>query len=243
VAQQALRQVSEPVPGSRVSPTPVLGWLVPLASLGALVLGAALLLALHVMPPTDQISPIRRTLSQYALSPNKWIFDLAVVLVAIGSALAFGELVRRGLVRALSFASVFGLLWTASLTTVVVFTKNNWAVGPSMGGMIHRYASLVAFLSLPLAVIITAGVVFPSAPGWRWLVRGLGLTSLAWFGLIMLGVLNMFAGGGPWWQFVPLGLVERIMAATAVAAMAVIVVGLAMNRHAPRAGGRPGLGS
>lgn len=219
------------------------GRFVPLASLGALVLGAALLLALHLMPPTDRISPIRRTLSQYALSPNKWIFDLAVLLVAIGSALAFGELLRRRLVRVLSPASVFGLLWTISLVTVVVFTKNNWALGPSMGGMIHRYASLVAFLSLPLAVIIGAGVVFPRAAGWRWLVRGLGITSLAWFGLIMLGVVNMFAGGGPWWQFVPLGLVERVMAATAVAAMSVIVVGLAMNRHAPPAGAPPALGS
>lgn len=193
---------------------------------------------LHVVPPTDQISPIRRTLSQYALSPNKWIFDAAVVLVAIGSALAFLELVRRRLVRPLSPASVLGLLWTVSLLVVVVFTKTNWAVGPSMGGAIHRYASLVAFLSLPLAVIIGAGVVFPSATGWRRLARGLGIASLAWFGLIMLGVTvsNVRRVADPWWQFVPLGLVERAMASTAVAAVAVIGVGLATNRHAPRPG-------
>jgi hypothetical protein len=200
---------------------------VPLVGLAAVVVGVLLMLALHVLPPTDEISPIRRTLSQYALSPNKWIFDLAVLLVAAGSALGFLEVARRRLVRPLSAPVVFGVLWTVSLLVVVVFTKTNWATGPSMGGSVHRYASLVAFISLPLAVIIAAGAVFPGSARWRRLARGLAIMSLLSFGLIVLGVLSMWSGGGPWWQFAPLGLVERTITLTAVAAACVLIAGLA----------------
>lgn len=199
----------------------------PLISLATLLAGVVLLLALHVLPPTDQISPTRRTLSQYVLSPNKWIFDLAVLLVAVGSALAFGEVVRRRLVRPLSATVLLGTLWTVSLLVIVVFTKTNWATGPSTGGAIHRYASLVAFISLPVAVILAAGAVFPAAAGWRRLARGLAVMSLLWFGVIVLGVIDMLAGGGPWWQFAPLGLVERMIAVAAVASTAVLATGLA----------------
>lgn len=206
----------------------VAGWglAIPLISLGALVAGAILLAALHVVPPTDQLSPVRRTLSQYALTSSKWVFDLAVLLVAFGSALAFLEVARRQLVRPLSGTVAFGTLWTISLLVIVAFTKTNWATGPSIGGMIHRYASLVAFLSLPLAVIMAAGAVFRGSPGWRWAARGFAIMSLGWFCSILLGVVNMLSGGGPWWQFVPLGLVERLVAATAVAGVAVLVAGM-----------------
>lgn len=197
-----------------------------LASLVTLVLGTALMLSLHVLPPTDEINPVRRTISEYALGPNKWLFDLSVLLIAAGSALAFLALVRRGLVRPLSAGIVLGALWTVSLPVIVVFTKTDWTVGPSMGGTIHRWASVVAFVSLPLAVITVARRVFPAAPGWRRLAIGFGAVSLGWFGLIVVGVVRMAAGYGPWWRFVPLGLVERVIAGTAVAAITTVVVGV-----------------
>jgi hypothetical protein len=208
------------------------GRAIALASLGALVAGTLLMLALHVVPPTNEISPVRRTISEYAMGPNKWVFDLAVLLIAAGSALGFAGLVRHGLIRPLSGGVLFGALWTLSLVVVVTFTKTDWTVGPSIGGVIHRYASVVGFVSLPLAVLLVARAVFPAAPGWRLAVRGLGALSLAWFGLILVGVVRMAAGGGPWWRFVPLGLVERMMAVTAVAAIMVVVLGLLL-RPAP----------
>jgi hypothetical protein len=202
------------------------GRAVAVASLGALVSGTALMLALHVVPPTNEISPVRRTISQYALGPNKWVFDLAVLLIAIGSAVAFAELVRRRLVRPLSWPVVLGALWTLSLLTVVWFTKTDWTVGPSLGGVIHRYASVVGFVSLPIAVLLVARVVFRDAPGLRFAARACSLLSLSVLGVLLVGVVRMAAGGGPWWQFVPLGLVERMMALGAVAAVAVVALGL-----------------
>lgn len=202
------------------------GRTVTLAGLGALAAGVVLVLALHVLPPTDEIDPLRRTISQYALGPNKWIFDVAVLLVALGSALAFAELVRRRLIEPLSAPVVFGALWTLSLLVVVFFTKTDWTVGPSIGGVIHRYASVVGFLSLPLAVLLVARRVFPDAPGWRLAARGFAGLALGVLSLLFLGVLRMAAGGGPWWLFMPLGLVERAMALFAVAAIAVLMLGL-----------------
>lgn len=195
------------------------------ASLAALLLGVALMLALHVVPPTNEIDPIRRTLSQYALGPGKWAFDVAVLLIALGSALALHALVRDRVVRARSAGVVFGSLWVVSLLVVVYFEKTDWTVGPSLGGTIHRYASVVAFVSLPLAVLVIARAVFATRPGWRVTAQCLGVLSLGFFGLIVVGVVRMAAGGGPWWTFVPLGLVERAIAFSGVAAIVVVVLG------------------
>lgn len=200
-----------------------------LVALVALTAGVVLMLALHVVPPTNQISPIRRTISEYALGPSKWVFDLSVLLIAAGSALVFAELVRRRLVRPLSGGVVLGALWTLSLLAIVTFTKTDWSVGPSLGGTIHRYASVIGFVSLPLAVIAVAGKVFPTAALPRWFARGMGVVSLGWFGAIIVGVVNMSMGGEQWWEFVPLGLVERMMAVTA--ALAIIIVSAGLLRH------------
>lgn len=196
------------------------------ASVVTLLLGAVLMLALHVVPPTNEISVVRRTLSEYALGPNKWLFDVAVLLVAFGSALGFAAIVRHRQVRPYSGAVVLGALWTISLLVIVVFTKTDWTVGPSVGGMIHRYASVVGFLSLPLAVLLVAHKVFPDRSTWRWAARGFAVVSLAWFGVILVGVVRMGMGYGPWWRFVPLGLVERAVALSAVAAILTLVLGM-----------------
>jgi hypothetical protein len=201
-----------------------------LASVVLLALGTVLMLALHVVPPTSEINIVRRTISEYALSDLKWVFDLAVVLIAAGSAFGFAAVVRHAGVRPWSGAVVsgalFGALWTASLLVIVVYTKTDWTVGPSMGGLIHRYASVVGFVSLPLAVLLVARKAFPDRPAWRWAARGFATVSLGWFGLILVGVVRMAAGYGPWWRFVPLGLVERAMALTAVLAILTLALGL-----------------
>jgi hypothetical protein len=202
-----------------------------LASVVTLALGTVLMLALHVLPPTNAISPYRRTISEYALGQSKWVFDVAVLLIAAGSALCFVALVRHRSVRPYSGPVVLGALWTVSLLVVIVFTKTDWTVGPSIGGTIHRYASVVGFVSLPVAVLLVAHKVFPDRPAWRLAARAFGAVSLAWFGLILVGVVRMAAGYGPWWLFVPLGLVERAMALTAIAAILTLGLGMLRNRR------------
>ena len=62
-------------------------------------------------------------------------------------------------------------------------------------------------------------------------VRVLGWVSLGWLSTIVLGVALRPLTGVPWWRFLPLGLVERGLALTEVAA--VVVLGL-WARHAAR---------
>ncbi|WP_216216616.1 DUF998 domain-containing protein [Amycolatopsis aidingensis] len=197
------------------------------SGLVALALGACLLTALHLLPPTSEISPVRRTLSEYALGPGKWVFDVALLLVFVASVLAFAEVARRRLSLP---ATVLGVLWTASLLVLVTFTKTDWSVGPSIGGLIHRYTSVVAFLSLPAAILLLARPVFPTMPGWRWLARALSVFSLLWFGTILAAIGYMMSGGPAWWRFLPLGLVERMLVGSAVAALAVLIAGLIRAR-------------
>jgi hypothetical protein len=206
--------------------TPIL----PLLALAALACGAALMGLLQVLPPTDEISAIRRTISEYALSDNKWIFDLSVAMVAIGSACAFLALARHRLMRAICPATVLFAAWILGLVTIVIFPKTDWSVGPSLGGSIHRIASLVAFLCLPLAMMAAARAVFAHAPGWRHTVQSLAVAALLWFLPILIAVVVMAAGGPPWWRSIPLGLVERGLALTEVLAVAALALGLHSRR-------------
>ncbi|OZM72312.1 hypothetical protein CFN78_14980 [Amycolatopsis antarctica] len=203
----------------------------PLLGLAAVVLGALLVAALQVLPPTDTISPIRRTISEYALTTSKWVFDAGVLLVALGSAVVFLGLVRRGPLLPRSAACLFGGLWTLSLLVIVVFPKHNWSVGPSIGGNIHRVASIVAFVCLPLAVVAAARTVLAHTAVRRRIAQALGVTALLWFVPIVIGIVRMMGGGEAWWRFVPLGLVERLMAVNALLAVGFLVIAAVLPRR------------
>ncbi|MDT7724571.1 MAG: hypothetical protein QOI21_1147 [Actinomycetota bacterium] len=198
--------------------------LLPLFAVSAMAVGAVLILLLQVMPPTDTISPISRTISEYALGPSKWIFDIALALVALGSVIGFGALIRQRRVAVVSAASVFCALWTISLLVIVAYPKNNWAVGPSMGGTIHRMASVVAFVCLPIAVLLASRTVFAHAPVRRRVSVGLAIGSLLWFGVIIGAIVVAAANDDRWWTLIPLGLVERLMALTGLLAISSLVL-------------------
>ncbi|HEY3467000.1 MAG TPA: DUF998 domain-containing protein [Amycolatopsis sp.] len=216
------------VPARRVSVA------VSLTGLAALVLGAALVLLLQVIPPTDEISATRRTISEYGLSDHKWVFDLAVVLVALGSAAGLAALGRQ---RRLPVpAAILGTLWTVGLLVIVAFPKPDWATvsRADFGGTLHRIASVVAFVALPLAVMVAARTAFPGSPGRRWLATLLAIASLGWFAVILGAVVVAAVDGGRWWTLIPLGLVERGMALTELIALGVLL--------APHGERRPALG-
>ncbi|MET9000096.1 DUF998 domain-containing protein [Amycolatopsis sp. NPDC004169] len=196
---------------------------VSLTGIAALVLGAALVLLLQVIPPTDEISVTRRTISEYGLSDHKWVFDLAVVLVALGS--AAGLAVLRGQRRLPLPAAILGTLWTVGLLVIVAFPKPDWATvsRADFGGTLHRIASVVAFVALPLAVLVAARTAFPSSPRRRWTAIVLALLSLCWFAVILGAVVVAAAEDGRWWTLIPLGLVERGMALTELLALGVLL--------------------
>jgi hypothetical protein len=125
-----------------------------LAVLGLVGAGLAVVLVgmLHVVA-ADQVNPVRRTISEYALGESDWMFDAGVLGLSVGSALVLLALVRAGILRPWSGAAVLLAVWAVALVIVVAFDKANWSVGPSMSGYVHRYASLAAFASLPVAAL------------------------------------------------------------------------------------------
>lgn len=199
----------------------------PLAALGISGAGVAVVLVglLHVLA-AGQVDPVRRTISEYALGPYQALFDVGVLGLALGSLLIAAALVLAGLARP-SSAVLLGA-WVLALVLVVVFEKVNWSTGPSVGGYIHRYASLLAFLSLPIAALLVARGRSGPIAAWA---RGLAVLSLLWLGSILAGVVLRPFTGVPWWQFLPLGIVERGLALSEVAT--VVVLGLWAWRSVP----------
>jgi hypothetical protein len=202
-----------------------------LAASGLVGTGIAVVLVglLHVVA-AEQVNPVRRTISEYALGDSAWMFDIGVLGLAAGSALVLLALVRAGVVPARSVAAALLVVWTVALVVVVAFDKANWSVGPTPGGYVHRFASLAAFSSLPLAALALGGR-WRADPLWgafaAW-SRWSGALTLGWLVVILLAVALRPFTGVPWWQLLPLGLVERGLAITAV------VTVVALGRWAAR---------
>jgi hypothetical protein len=186
-----------------------------LALTGTTAVGVALLVFafLHLTGPTAAISPYRRTISQYALTDAAPAFNVAVLLLAAGSIATTVALVRAGLLAVRSGGMLALVLWCVALAAVVYFPKHNWAVGPSMDGDIHRVASVVAFLSLPIGALLI-GRAWWRRGRWRtqaaWSL-GLGLWSLLCFTPIVVAIAVQPWTGIVWWQAIPLGAVERLL--------------------------------
>jgi hypothetical protein len=206
------------------------GYAAALGGLAAVLAGAGAVGLLHLVPPSAAVSPVRRTISEYALLENGWVFNAAVLGLAAGSAGILAALLAHRLLRPAGAAAL--ALWCAGLIGVVVFPKHNWAVGPSLSGDLHRVASLVGFLSLPVAAILI-GASARRHPRWRrhaLAVVGLGVVSLLCFAPIGYAILTEPITGVRWWRAFPLGAVERALAT------AEVVTVLAMGWWAARAG-------
>jgi len=167
------------------------------------------------------------TISEYVYSSGSWAFVVAVLALAGASAALLYGLIKAGRVRSLSAGSVFLTLWVVGLLAVVAFPKHNWVTGPSLSGTVHRYATLVAFVALPIAVLLIARGEATAARLARWLaVIGIGWLTVL-FGAIAVGIVT----GQRWWALIPLGLVERGIAGFEVAALIALGVWLARGER------------
>jgi hypothetical protein len=183
------------------------------------------------------VGPLRRTISEYALGAYRPVFDVAVVLLAAGSLAILTALVHKGLARWRSGGSIALILWSAGLLLVVVFPKTNWALGTNqLSGSIHRFGSMLAFVSLPIAVILLARPWLRDHV-WsrhaRWTMAS-GVLSVIAFMPILYAIVMGSMGGVRWWRVFPLGYIERILLIAEVGAL--LVVGLwaiAASRVAP----------
>ncbi|MFD0200954.1 MULTISPECIES: DUF998 domain-containing protein [Saccharothrix] len=198
---------------------------VALAGAAAVVLTVALVGGLDLYRLGESTRHLRRTISEYALGPYRWVFDTGVLLLVAGSVAILAVLVRHGVAKWNSVGAVAFGAWSVGLTLVVIFPKNNWAIGPSMSGSIHRFGSLLAFIALPIAATLLARP-WRRDPVWgahaRWTFR-FGLLSALAFTPILYAIGVNAVVGTSWWRVIPLGYVERVLVLTEV--VAVLVAG------------------
>ena len=100
--------------------------------------------------------PLSLTLSDYALSNNGVAIELAMVALSGGTLALVGGLVLtrvpvRGLPAGLMLVWVLGLIVAAVIPTDPIGTPVM-----STAATVHRYASVVAFVALPAAVLLLA---------------------------------------------------------------------------------------
>lgn len=174
------------------------------------------------------------TISEYVYTSGSAAFVAAVLILAVASTALLHGLIRAGLVRLRSAGSVLMILWVVGLLGVVAFPKHNWVTGPSASGTVHRVATLLAFVALPLAVLLIARGRDITVRAARWLTAiGIGWLAVL-FGAIAVGV----ATDRPWWKLIPLGVVERGIAGFEVAALIALGLWLVRGERADPPHGR-----
>ncbi|GGO03236.1 DUF998 domain-containing protein [Micromonospora parathelypteridis] len=186
-----------------------------LFALGGIAL-AALLTVIGHLEVNDDLSPWALTISDFAVSDRGGVIDVAMVVLALATVALLYGLRRTGPPRAQSGRTTELLLgtWSAGLLLAAVVPTNEPGTAMTTAAYVHRYASVVAFLALPVAGWLLARRP-DLAPAARTL-RTLVLLSLA---LAAAMIWSAYPG-----DRVLIGLAERLLILTEVAVLATVAV-------------------
>ncbi len=191
----------------------------------AVVLTIVLVAGLDAGTAMTAPAGLRRTISEYGLGPQAWVFTAAVALLAAGSIAALVTFVRHGLLKPVSGASIALTLWTLGMVVIAIFPKQDHSLPASVSGQIHRLASLVAFLSLPVAAFLLAKAMSRKQE-WTAHVRRtrvLGALSVIMFSPLVYSIVVGAITETAWWRVLPIGYVERGLLLAEV--LTVLVIG------------------
>ena len=192
------------------------------AGVVGVVVSTSAIAVLHLIPPSRSRDPLSSTISEYALLSDGWIFDGAVILLAVSSLLVLLAMVVRGMVGRWSPGAVMITVWSIGLVGLVVFPKHGFGADSSFAGRIHWTWTLIAFFSLPIgSTLVCWSYRHPDARWPAWVLR-LSSISGAWF-LVLTGQTVVSAATSiQAWRAV--GLVERALSVTEMAV--VVLLGL-----------------
>jgi hypothetical protein len=202
--------------GTRRSPAAALA--LAISATGGLVLTVILAVVGHVdADPT--YNPLSLTVSDYAVSDRGGLVDAAMVTLGVASlALLAGLCVARAPVRAT--AAVLFLVWAGGLLASAVVPTDPIGAPMSSGGLVHRYTSVSAFVSLPLAAIVLSHR-FDHDRRWRAIGPRMRLLAAASGAGLLLMLYVAFPG-----HRVMLGLVERALILVELGLLGVLAVHL-----------------
>jgi hypothetical protein len=176
---------------------------------------ASLLAVIGHVDPNGSLDPWTLTLSDFAVSDRGGAIDVAMGLIAATTGVLFAGLRRAG-VPIGAWVTALLATWTAGVLVSAVVPTDEPGLPLSTAGAVHRYASIAAFIALPVGGWLLARGL-PSAAA-RW-IRGLAVTSLA----CALGM----AGSAFLADRLLIGLVERLLILAEIGLLVVVVVALA----------------
>ncbi|PMR58259.1 DUF998 domain-containing protein [Verrucosispora sp. ts21] len=197
---------------------------------GALALGgialAALLGVIGHLGVRD-LDPVSLTVSDYAVSESGGVIHLAMLTLGVASALlvpALGRLAGPG-ARAgrLGAAQLLLAAWAGGLLLAGLVPTNPPGTEMGTAAYVHRYASVVAFLALPVVGWLLAAHLPTGARTRHWL-RVLAVVSLL---LAATQIWSAYPGDRVFY-----GLIERGLILSEVTLLALLAVALPAQSHA-----------
>jgi hypothetical protein len=178
-----------------------------LLALGGIALAAVLAVLGH-LEVSDDLSPWSLTVSDFAVSDRGGVIDTAMAVLAAATVVLLPALRRAGAGRS---GRALLVAWSAGLVAAAVVPTNEPGLPMDTAAYLHRYASVVAFLALPVAGWLLARRLGGRAAGW---LRGLTLTSLL---LAAAMIWSAYPG-----DRVLIGLAERLLILAEVVLLAVV---------------------
>lgn len=112
----------------------------------ASVFGLALL---HLLEPTYDLKV--KTLSEYVLSPNGWVFTVSILLMALGSALTLHAVWKEWRRRRWLL-----LMWSGGIAVVALAPTDPGGVVTTFAGAVHAAAAVLAIFALFVSEVSTA---------------------------------------------------------------------------------------
>jgi len=197
---------------------PAMALAIALFATGGIILAVVLAVIGHV-DADPAYNPLTLTVSDYAVSDRGGPVDLAMVTLGLASlALLVGLRAVRAPVHATA-AALF-LVWVGGLLASVAVPTDPIGARMSSGGLVHRYASVSAFVSLPLAATVLSHRFDRDR---RWQAIGSKIRLLAAASAAGLLVMLYVAFPG---HRVMLGLVERGLILVELGLLGVLAVRL-----------------
>ncbi|MEU7917675.1 DUF998 domain-containing protein [Micromonospora zamorensis] len=186
-----------------------------LLALGGIAL-AALLTVIGHLEVNDDLNPWALTISDFAVSDRGGVIDVAMVVLALATVALLYGLRRADPPRSRSARTAELLLgaWVVGLLLAAVVPTNEPGTAMTTAAYLHRYASVVAFLALPVSgwLLARRPTLAPTARTLRTLV----LLSLA---LAAAMIWSAYPG-----DRMLIGLAERLLILTEVAVLATVAV-------------------
>ncbi|MFI7215290.1 DUF998 domain-containing protein [Micromonospora maritima] len=146
-----------------------------LLALGGIALAAVLAVIGHV-EVNDDLSPWSLTVSDFAVSDRGGVIDTAMAVLAVAGLVLLPALRRCGAGR-LPLALLTA--WSAGLLAAAVVPTNEPGTPMDTAAYVHRYASVLSFLALPVVGWLLARRLGAGHAGWlrAWTVASLLLAA------------------------------------------------------------------